>query len=493
MSLLSQWLLSAACLIGGLILNKGLRRLDIPTFPWRLPWIALTSWAIETTLISLGIPGASTLNFNVLNQIIIALATSRLIVWFFLDLLPKLHLLPQCSKIFKDCIFILGGATLVFLNLQQQANIDLVGLITTSAVLTAVLGLAAQEPLKDLIGGVSLQLEQVIREGDWVNIDDQVGQVTSISWRGTELRCKNGARVVLPHATVSVKNICNYSSFGSHRDRISIELSNRIPPHVVQDLMKNIAEHHPLVLSTPTTIARIERFESNSIIYEWLVWHRNYNDRFQARGELQEQLWYAINRECPSSAFPVQRVALEPKERSSTHAGTTGTAQHEESLKLLKNNALFEHLSDDQFLHVAHHSPIHIFGNGETIVTENECGDSLFMVVEGRVLILKKAGKDESINITELLPGDIFGEMTLFTGETRSASARCLTNVEVMEVSRETLASMMAEEPALLHKMGQLISDRKARLQNIQEEHAQTHSRKDTIEHMQRLFANLLS
>ena len=170
-----------------------------------------------------------------------------------------------------------------------------------------------------------------------------------------------------------------------------------------------------------------------------------------------------------------------------------GTAQHEESLKLLKNNALFEHLSDDQFLHVAHHSPIHIFGNGETIVTENECGDSLFMVIVGRVLILKKAGEDESINITELQPGDIFGEMTLFTGETRSASARCLSNVEVMEVSRETLATMMAEEPALLHKMGQLISDRKARLQNIQEEHAQTHSRKDTIEHMQRLFANLLS
>ena len=56
MSLLSQWLLSAACLIGGLILNKGLRRLDIPKFPWRLPWIALTSWAIETTLISLGVP-----------------------------------------------------------------------------------------------------------------------------------------------------------------------------------------------------------------------------------------------------------------------------------------------------------------------------------------------------------------------------------------------------------------------------------------------------
>lgn len=45
------------------------------------------------------------------------------------------------------------------------------GLVRTSAVLTAVLGLAAQDPLKDFIGGLSLQLEQVIREGDWVEIE----------------------------------------------------------------------------------------------------------------------------------------------------------------------------------------------------------------------------------------------------------------------------------------------------------------------------------
>ena len=76
---------------------------------------------------------------------------------------------------------------LIALNLKEQARIDLVGLVTTSAVLTAVLGLAAQDPLKDLIGGLSLQLEQVIREGDWVEIDGQIGRVASISWRDTEI------------------------------------------------------------------------------------------------------------------------------------------------------------------------------------------------------------------------------------------------------------------------------------------------------------------
>lgn len=493
MSLFSQWLLTAACLLGGLMLSRGLRRMDVPMFPWRLPWIALTSQSIETTLIAFDVPGASTLNFDVLNQILLALAASRVITWATLDLLPKLHLLPQSSKIFKDCIFILGGATLVFLTLQQQSNIDLVGLITTSAVLTAVLGLAAQEPLKDLIGGVSLQLEQVIREGDWVEIDNHVGQVTSISWRGTELRNKNGSRIILPHATVSSKNIANHSSFGSHRDTIHIELSNRIPPHLVKTIMGKIANHHPLVLNKPTPIARIDRFETNSIFYEWHVWHHRYNDRYRARGELQEQLWYALNRECPFSAFPVQHVELEPRRRTTRHTNTTKRLYEEESLRLLKNNSLFEHLTNEQFLQIIQHSPVHAYGTGETIVTENECGDSLFLVVNGHVQILKKTEDGQPIKITELSPGDIFGEMTLFTGEPRSASAKCLSNADVLEVNRETLATLMAQEPSLLQKMGQLIDERKTTLQHLQEEQLHEQSSQDTVMQMQRLFASLLN
>ena len=89
----------------------------------------------------------------------------------FLNSFQNLKLLPSSPKILRDLIFIVGSILLIALKLKEEASIDLVGLITTSAVLTAVLGLAAQDPLKDLIGGLSLQLEHVIREGDWVEID----------------------------------------------------------------------------------------------------------------------------------------------------------------------------------------------------------------------------------------------------------------------------------------------------------------------------------
>ncbi len=72
---------------------------------------------------------------------------------------------------------------------RQGARLDLLSLITTSAVLTAVIGLTSQEALKDLISGLELQLSDDFRVGDWIELaGGQNGIVTSISWRDCSLR-----------------------------------------------------------------------------------------------------------------------------------------------------------------------------------------------------------------------------------------------------------------------------------------------------------------
>lgn len=256
--------------------------------------------------------------------------------------------------------------------------------------------------------------------------------------------------------------------------------------------MNSLAKHHPLVLNKPASIARIDRFEANSIVCEWHVWHQDYNERYRAKGELQEQLWYALNRDNPSQTFPVQPIELLPRHRTTPHPQASRQNHHEASQQLLKNNPLFEHLTDDHFLHIIHQSPIRSYGPGETIVAENDCGDSLFLVLEGTVLISKRTSQDTPIKVTKPNHGEIFGEMTLLTSEPLSASAQCITNADVMEVNSETLATLIEQEPALLQKIGQLISERKATLASLQEEQSLATSPRDTINQMHRLFASLL-
>ena len=57
--------------------------------------------------------------------------------------------------------------------LLSRSGVNLLSLITTSAVLTAVIGLALQDTLGNLFSGVAMQLESSIAIGDWIRVDEQ--------------------------------------------------------------------------------------------------------------------------------------------------------------------------------------------------------------------------------------------------------------------------------------------------------------------------------
>ena len=310
MTWVSEWVAALSGVLISFLLNRFSKQLHIPRFPWQLTSTALITWAVaQSSQNPLFINQART-ELTIISQVIYAVTASRLLVWLLLELLPRFHLLPQTPRILRDVLFITGSGLLIIINLRQQSQIDLIGLVTTSAVLTAVLGLAAQDPLKDLIGGLSIQLEQVIKEGDWVEIDDQVGQVTSISWRDIELRSRNGSRLVMPHTTVSSSLVRNFTSNGMYGNRLFIGLDYGVPPDQARQIMLRISEHHPLVLKTPASVVRIHAFDESSINYEWLVWQESYEQELRLRGELKEQLWYALGRAGLSIPFAIRDVRL---------------------------------------------------------------------------------------------------------------------------------------------------------------------------------------
>lgn len=68
---------------------------------------------------------------------------------------------------------------------------DPTSLFATSAVITAVLAFAMQDTLGNVLGGVALQLDNSLRVGDWVKLDDVSGRVTDVLWRFTAVGTRN--------------------------------------------------------------------------------------------------------------------------------------------------------------------------------------------------------------------------------------------------------------------------------------------------------------
>ena len=82
--------------------------------------------------------------------------------------------------------------------------------------------------------------------------------------------------------------------------------------------------------------------------------------------------------------------------------------------------------------------------------------------------------------------------MTVFTGTTRSATIQSISKVDLLEVSRHAIAELIDEEPDLIERFGQLISDRQAQLAKLTIKSVAP-NRRDVVGRMKKLFNTLLS
>jgi hypothetical protein len=95
------------------------------------------------------------------------------------------------------------------------------------------------------------------------------------------------------------------------------------------------------------------------------------------------------------------------------------------------------------------------YRSGATIVRERDFGDCMYIVVEGEVHVSR-----EGQFVARLNPGEFFGEMALFNGETRVATVAAATRVRVLRVERRDLLQLMDEQPGMAIAMCQTLSSR---------------------------------
>jgi small-conductance mechanosensitive channel len=70
-------------------------------------------------------------------------------------------------------------------------------------------GLAAQDLLKDLLGGIVVLIDRPFQVGDRINVDGQYGEVTSIGLRSTKMVTPEDSLVTVPNSTILSANISN--------------------------------------------------------------------------------------------------------------------------------------------------------------------------------------------------------------------------------------------------------------------------------------------
>jgi len=339
-------------------------------------------------------------------------------------------------------------------------------LLTTSAVGAVVVGFALQDTLGNFIAGLAIQIEKPFRVGQWVQFGDREGQVQEITWRATKLRTKAGQFLIVPNSLISKEPVLNYSEpIVPTRVEVEVPASAATPPNEVKRAVREALSNSPLAMKAPEPQVVIAAFGASSVDYLVQFWIEDYAVDRQARDQVRSNIWYTFRRYNIEIPYPIQ-IQLDREEVPLL------TTQHINSAaEYLAAVDLFSTLNAEERLALASAGSQPLFAAGEAIVRQDAEGDSMFVVLTGQVrVVLEPSGQEVAVIPT----GGFFGEMSLLTGDRRTATVKAVGDVTVLEIAAKNFRELALANPNLLDHISTVVSARRTGLQSARDAVAST-------------------
>jgi CRP-like cAMP-binding protein len=330
-------------------------------------------------------------------------------------------------------------------------------LLTTSAVGAVVVGFALQDTLGNLFAGLAIQIEKPFRVGQWVQIGEREGQVQEITWRATKLRTKAGQFLVVPNSFISKEPVLNYSEpIIPTRIDVEVGASYGVPPNDVKRAMHEAMANSPLVMRAPEPQVTIRTFGDSAINYLAQFWIEDYAVDRTARDQVRTNIWYTFRRHNIEIPWPIQIQYERDEEPIRTESHITTAAGQLASVDLFKT------LSQQARHALATLASHHLFAAGESIVRQDAEGDSMFVLMKGQArVVLEPSGQEVAV----IPAGGFFGEMSMLTGDRRSATVTAIDDVMVLEISARDFRELAVSNPDLLEHVSTIVGTRRSGLE----------------------------
>jgi CRP-like cAMP-binding protein len=212
-------------------------------------------------------------------------------------------------------------------------------------------------------------------------------------------------------------------------------------------------------------------FAESAVIYEIKYSLRNHRAYNEVSDAIRTNVWYELKRQRISIPFPVRTVQLQRKRIPTLPEGVL------EAQSILRGEPLFDSLDDEALDHLLHSARIHHYGRGERVIEEGAAGDSMFVVLKGAVGV-SVVRNGTQIRLGDIRPGECFGEMSLLTGERRSATVRAEGDCEVLEITKEVMGEVMRNSHDCLTRLSEILAIRKLEGEGILKEAMPQHESK---------------
>lgn len=427
------------------------------------------------------LPGAGEGPLALLGSILTAMGAVLLagIVLFDLGLARANLRIPSVVRDLMQAAVLL----VVLLILLRQAGVNLVSLLTTSAVVTAVIGFALQNTIANVIAGIALQVDETLRIGDWIRVGEREGRISEVRWRSTSLTTDEGSTIIVPSSELVNTEVTNFSRpLGKRRIAITVGFHYRHPPNEVSRVLLEAIRGMPDILEDPAPDCITGEFADSAVHYVLRFWVVRLGDDEEVAGMVRTRVWYAARRAGLEIPYPVRTLARETRGVSADELEDRDAAVAQVSL--------FARLDDADRRTLAETMRVALFAAGEEIIREGDPGDSLYVVQRGTVEV--GSGRERH-RVATLGPGQVFGEMSLMTGEARAATCTATSEVACYVIDNRPMRRLLGTKPHLAEELAALLAPRQGELADVRDRASVALARDDSSQLLRRIrqFFNL--
>ena len=389
--------------------------------------------------------------------------------------LPWLHV--RAPRLLRDLVLAAASVVAAVYTLSYVgAPLDKV--FTTSAIVTAVIGFSLQDTLGNIMGGLSLTLDNSVSVGDWIKINDPAtpinGRVVMIRWRYTAVETRNWETIIVPNSILMKGQVL---VLGRRTDKpqqwrrwVYFNVDFRHAPSEVIGIVEKELRSSPMerIAADPLINCICMDLAESYARYAVRYWLTDLTTDDPTDSAVRCRIFVALKRAGIPLSIPAQAL-FTTRDDSAERRGEKNKQDLDKRQHALAGVDLFNHMTDAERSKLAVALVYSPFTKGETVTQQGATAHWLYIIITGSVSIRVKSDAGVEREVAQLSNGHFFGEMSLMTGELRSATVVALSDVECYRLDKAAFKTVISLRPELAKEIASILAQRRAGLDAIRE------------------------